>query len=298
MSDTRNVLVTGASSGFGTLIARTLLEKGYTVFATMRDVEGRNARVAQELAESASGKPGTLHVLDLDVTSDESVGAAVGRAIEIGGGIDVLVNNAGIGAGGIAEGFTPEQWRQIFDVNVFGVQRVNRAVLPTMRERGHGLVVNVSSIMGRINIPFSAPYTATKWALEGMTETYRYELSGTGVDVALVEPGGFMTGFAERMLAPADADRVAAYGPIAEIPEQMWGGFIEQLQTGDAPDPQEVADAVLTLIETPAGQRPLRTVVDPFMGGDAPKSLNATSDDIQRGLLTGFGLGNLLSVKK
>ncbi len=297
MSETRNVLVTGAGSGFGLLISRTLLDKGYTVFATMRDAAGRNARVAQELAESAAGKNGTLHVLDLDVTSDESVGAAVGRAIEIGGGIDVVVNNAGIGVGGVAEAFTTEQWQRLFDVNVFGVQRVSRAVLPSMRERGHGLLVNVSSVMGRIVIPFGGPYTASKWALEGMTENYRYELAGSGVDVVLVEPGGFMTGFAERVMSPDDTDCVASYGPIGEIPEQMWSSFVERLHGDEGPDPQEVADTVLALIETPAGERPLRTVVDPFTGGEAPKSLNAATNEIQAALLAGFGLADLRSVK-
>ena len=125
-----------------------------------------------------------MFVLELDVTSDDSVKIAVAKAIELGGPLDVVVNNAGIGCGGLAEAFTAEQWQQVFDINVFGVQRVSRAVLPSMRERGTGLLINVSSIMGRVVLPFAAPYTATKFALEGMTEAYRYELSGTGVDVS------------------------------------------------------------------------------------------------------------------
>ena len=294
----KNVLITGTSAGFGDLISRTLVDKGYTVFATMRAPKGRNAERAVSLSAHAESKPGKLFVLELDVTSDDSVKIAVAKAIELGGPLDVVVNNAGIGCGGLAEAFTAEQWQQVFDINVFGVQRVSRAVLPSMRERGTGLLINVSSIMGRVVLPFAAPYTATKFALEGMTEAYRYELSGTGVDVSIVEPGGFMTEFASRMMAPKDTARVDAYGPIKDLPDQMWGGFMEQLQADGAPDPQEIADAVLTLIETPAGERPLRVVVDPLMGGEGANSLNNATSQIQSQLLEGFGMRDLLSVKK
>jgi NAD(P)-dependent dehydrogenase (short-subunit alcohol dehydrogenase family) len=294
----KNILVTGASAGFGDLISRTLVEKGYTVFATMRDSGGRNNERANSLQSFAEGKPGRMHVLELDVSSDESVGKAVSRAIELEGPLDVVINNAGIGAGGLGEGFTAEQWRQIFDVNVFGVQRVTRAALPSMRERGTGLFINVSSVMGRVVIPFAAPYTATKYALEGMSEAYRYELSGTGVDVCVVEPGGFMTEFSSRMLSPQDTARVDAYGPIKDIPDRMWGGFMEKLSAEGAPDPQEIADAVLKLVETPAGERPLRVVVDPLMGGEGANSLNHASSQVQEQLLDGFGMRELLSVKK
>jgi NAD(P)-dependent dehydrogenase (short-subunit alcohol dehydrogenase family) len=293
----KNVLITGASAGFGDLISRTLVDKGYNVFATMRDPAGRNSERAASLSSYAEGKPGRLHVLELDVTSDDSVGRAVSRAIELEGPLHVVVNNAGIGAGGLNEGFTPEQWQQVFDVNVFGVQRVTRAALPSMRERGEGLFINVSSVMGRIVIPFAAPYTATKYALEGMSESLRYELSGVGVDVAIVEPGGFMTEFASRMLSPQDADRVDAYGPVKELPDKLWGGFMEQLGSDDGPDPQELADAVLGLIETPAGERPLRVVVDPMTGGEAAHSVNRATEQAQEQLLNGFQMGELSSVK-
>jgi NAD(P)-dependent dehydrogenase (short-subunit alcohol dehydrogenase family) len=294
----RNVLITGTSAGFGDLISRTLVNKGYTVFATMRDPEGRNAKRAASLSAHAEGKPGRLHVLELDVTSNDSVGKAVSRAIELDGPLDVVVNNAGVGAGGIGEAFTSAQWRQLFDVNVFGVQRVMRAALPSMRERGTGLFINMSSVMGRVVIPFAAPYTATKYALEGMSETYRYELSGTGVDVSIVEPGGFMTEFASRMMTPGDTARVDAYGPIKDIPDQVWGGFMERLAADGAPDPQDIADAVLNLIETPAGERPLRVVVDPMTGGEGANSLNNATSRVQAQLLEGFGMLDLLTVKK
>ena len=107
-----------------------------------------------------------------------------------------------------------------------------------------------------------------------------------------------MTEFTTRMMSPEDTGRVDTYGPIKDIPDRVWGGFIEQMQSDDGPDPQAVADAVLNLIETPAGDRPLRVVVDPMMGGEGPNSLNNATSQIQEQMLTGFGMGELLSVKK
>ena len=296
MSKNQNVIITGSSSGFGFLTTRTLLENGYTVFATMRDLDGKNASRANELRDFADGTTGTLRLLELDVTNDASVETAVRQALDEAGQLDVVINNAGIGAAGFAEGFTVDQFQRIFDVNVFGVQRVNRAVLPAMRERGSGLLIHVSSSLGRLVIPFAAPYTATKYAVEGLSESYRYELAGTGVDVVVVEPGGFGTGFAANMVMPADEVRVESYGELRETPRQMWSGMVQQLQGENAPDPQVVADAILTLIETPAGQRPLRTVVDPMTGGEAASVINQTTDQIQSQLLAAFGMGDLLSV--
>lgn len=297
MSQSQTVFITGSSSGFGWLTTRTLLEKGHTVFATMRGVDGKNAAAAGELKSFAETTEGTLHLLELDVTSDVSVKTAVEQALARMP-IDVVINNAGYGVGGFTEGFTIEQFQQIFEVNVFGIQRVNRAVLPSMREQGTGLLVHVSSTMGRIVLPFSGPYTASKFALEGLAESYRYELAGTGVDVVIVEPGGFGTGFFSNMVMPADEERVASYGPLAELPEQMWNGVGQMLEGDEAPDPQAVANAIAALIDTPAGERPLRTVVDPMTGGGAASAINQTTDQIQTQLLTSFGMGELLSVKR
>lgn len=292
------VLITGTSSGFGKLAAQTLLDEAYTVFATMRAVEGRNAEAVQALHDYAKGLNGKLHVLELDVTEDDSVHNAVSQALDLAGGrLDVVINNAGIGVGGFSETFTTDQWAKILDINVLGVHRVNRAVLPSMRQAGRGLLIHVSSVMGRIVIPFAAPYTASKFAMEGMVESLCYELAATGIDAVIVEPGGFGTGFGERMLSPNDEERVASYGELAKMPEQLWSGMMEQLTGGEAPDPQVVADAIVRLIETPVGERPLRTVVDPMTGGDAPKTINQTTDEVQRQLLEAFGMGGLRSAK-
>lgn len=296
MTDSKTVLVTGSSSGFGKLIAETLLAQGHTVAATMRNLEGKNASQAKALEDFAAGQPGKLHLLDLDVTDDASIQTAVDTLIDAEGEIDVVVNNAGYGAGGYGEGFTVEQWRDLFEVNVFGVQRVNRAVLPAMRKRGEGLLVHVSSMMGRIVLPFAAPYTASKWALEALAETYRYELARSGVDVVVVEPGGFGTGFGEAMTGPADGERVASYGELADAPDRFWGNIMSQLEGGEAPDPQLVADKVAELIAAPAGERPFRSVVDPMMGGEPARAVNEATGQVQKNLFEGFGMGGMLGV--
>ena len=209
----------------------------------------------------------------------------------------MVVNNAGYCVSGYAETVTEEQLQHQLDVNVVGVQRVTRAVLPAMRKAGKGLIVNISSVMGRLIIPFAGAYTASKYALEGLSESYRYELAGTGVDVTIIEPGGFGTNFMANMDSGADTDRLESYGPLAEMPGKLWDPFLEQLAAEDAPNPQQVADAVLNLIKTPAGQRPLRTVVDPMIGGEAPRAINSTTDQIQSQMFEQMGIKDLLSVK-
>ncbi len=288
-----NVLMTGSSSGFGFLATEVLCERGHTVFATMREPAGRNAGAADELRARAGEADGDVHVLELDVTDEASVNRAVGRALETAGVLDAAVNNAGIGVGGVAEAFTAEQYAQIFDINVLGVQRVNRAVLPSMRERGAGLLVHVSSIMGRVAIPFAAPYTASKYALEGLAESYRYELKKTGIDVAVIEPGGFQTGFTERLMFPDDGARAESYGEIAEIPNKMWADVRERVRSESAPSATLVADAIADLVEMPAGGRPFRTVVDPIMEGGGSARINATTEETQRELLAGLGIEDL-----
>ena len=297
MSTQQNILVTGSSSGFGFLIARTLLNNGHTVFAAMRGIGNKNAANADKLKSQAAETTGRLRLLEMDVTDTASVNGAVQQALSQEGRIDVVINNAGYGVGGYAETVTEEQLQRQLDVNVVGVQRVTRAVLPSMRRSGRGLIINISSIMGRLIIPFAGAYTASKYALEGLSENYRYELAGTGVDVTIIEPGGFGTNFMANMDSGADTDRLESYGPLAELPDKMWDHFGEQLSAEDSPDPQEVADAVLNLVNTPHGQRPFRTVVDPLNGGEAPRAINNTTDQIQRQMFEQMEIQDMLSVK-
>ena len=182
-------------------------------------------------------------------------------------------------------------------MNLFGVHRVTRAVLPGMRAAGNGLVINVSSIMGRVVIPFSAPYTASKFALEGLSESWRYELAGTGVEVVVVEPGGFPTAFRDNMTNGADTDRLKGYGPLADLPAQLWKGFSERMSAAGAPEPQAVADAVADLVRMPHGTRPFRTVVDPLMNGAGTLAINHETEERQSELISGMSLGDLLVVR-
>ena len=179
----KRVLITGASGGFGALTVKTLLNQGHQVAATMRNSTTKNADIANELKALGA------HIVDMDVTSDESVNDAVAQSTQALGGLDVIVNNAGVGVLGIQENFTIDDFQRLFDINVFGVQRVNRAALPQLRSQGSGLLIHVSSLLGRMTLPFYGPYNASKWAVEALAENYRIELSGFGVDSCIVEPG-------------------------------------------------------------------------------------------------------------
>jgi NAD(P)-dependent dehydrogenase (short-subunit alcohol dehydrogenase family) len=261
MSTRQVIIVTGATSGFGRLTAETLAHRGHHVFAGVRASAGRNSGASEELRTLAQTKHLLLQVVDLDVNDDASTERAVQEVIATAGRLDVVVNNAGVSFLGPIEAFTSEQAQQQFDTNVFGVLRMNRAALPQMRAQGSGLLLQVGSVVGRMAFPFMGLYAATKFALEGLTETYRLELSGLGIDAVIVEPGTYPTNLGANRTAPADPARVAPYS--GEL--QRFMGLLTTAARGgnsiQAPDPQEVADAIAHLIETPAGERPLRTVV-------------------------------------
>ncbi|WP_263377369.1 SDR family oxidoreductase [Granulicella paludicola] len=284
----KTVLVTGTSSGFGKDIALTLAQSGHHVFATMRGVSGKHSEAAKAL--QAAG----IEVIELDVTKDASVTAAVKLLFDkTGGKLDVVINNAGALFSGISETITSEQALQIFDVNVVGIQRVLRAVLPNLRRNGSGLVINVGSILGRLTIPFMGLYGASKFAVEAMTDSYRYELSQLGIDVVLVQPGPYPTNLYSD-IAGSDSARADEYGPIAEIPK-AFGEFIGTLfSSKDAPNPHDVAEQIAKLIDTPAGQRPPRLVVGLPFGADAA---NAAIEPIQNQLISGVQMDGLKTLK-
>ena len=287
----KKILITGASSGFGKLTADTLLKKGHTVVASMREMEGKNKSVADELKSDGA------HTVEIDVTDAESVNQGVQAAIQVAGGVDVVVNNAGVGVIGLQESFTPEDWQKLFDINVFGVQRVNRAVIPQMRHRKSGLLIHVSSLLGRFTLPFYGPYNASKWAMEALAENYRVELSGFGVDVCLVEPGGFPTTFMNSLMRPSDSTRYDSYGEFAQMPEQLFSNFEQALAANPVQNPQNVADAVAELVDTPDGQRRFRTVVDKMGMGDHFNGYNDQLEQITAGIYNAFGMGDLLKLK-
>jgi NAD(P)-dependent dehydrogenase (short-subunit alcohol dehydrogenase family) len=250
-----SVLVTGSSSGFGELIVKTLAADGHRVFATMRDVDSRNAAAAERTRVFARANAFDVEVIELDVTRDDSVRKAV---LHIGS-IDVVVNNAGASAIGPIEAFDMEQIAGLFNLNAFGPIRVCKAVLPSMRARGSGLIVFVTSTLGRVLPGRGGLYPATKWAAEGLAESLCYQVAPFGIDVAIVEPGSFPTPANAKASPAADQAIAAAYDAVT--PRRT---PVAPPADGYAPpDPQQIADAVKRLIDTPAGQRPLRTVVGP-----------------------------------
>src|SRR5689334_7216820 len=261
-----NIVITGTSSGFGRAMVETLAADGHTIFACMRETAARNAKPAQELSKLGT-KGGRVHVMEMDVTSDTSVTQAIDKIVsETGGAIDVLVNNAGRLSAGVQEAYTLDQVKGLFESNVFGLLRVNRAVLPHMRKRGAGLVINTSSIMGRYSLPCLGVYCATKFAVEALVEAQRDELKGVGIDVVAVEPGAFPTSVADNALWVHDPDIAGSYGGVPQLPQKL-GEVLGQLYSGaSSPKPQAVADAVLALVNTPAGKRPHRVVVDTLTG--------------------------------
>ncbi|MEO1397893.1 MAG: SDR family oxidoreductase [Pseudomonadota bacterium] len=286
-----NILITGASSGFGKLIVTDLVAAGHRVVGSMRDIAGRNANAAEEFKSMG------VQVVEIDVTDDASVEAGVAHAAEILGKIDTLINNAGVGAHGLQENFSADDFRRLFDINVFGVQRMIRAVLPAMRTRGGGLVLNISSLLGRVALPFYGPYNASKWALEAMSENYRAELSAFGVDIAIVEPGGFPTRFIDNLMQPTSPDRDPGYGDMAGAPKASLQGFEGFLAANPQQNPQLVADAVVDVVTSAPGTRPFRTEVDRIGMAEPLKAYNDHLSQVTAGLFTNLGMQDMLTLK-
>lgn len=286
----QNVFITGTNTGFGQLTTRRLLDAGHRVVASMRDIEGRNREVASELLAAGA------HIVELDVTDEGSVNEAVAQAAEIMGSLDVVINNVGVGSIGLLETFSIDDWQASFEVNVFGVQRVNRAALPFMREQGSGLLVFLSSVAGRLALPYFGPYNAAKFALEGLAETCRAELSVLGIDSCIVEPGPFPTNFIGALMQPSDHSRDASYGEMLHMPKNAVAGFEGAMAANPAQDPRSVADAIVALIDTPAGQRPFRTVVDNMGMGDAVGPYNDLGEQMTHAVYGAFGMADLLKL--
>ncbi len=288
----KKIIITGASGGFGFLTCKFLRVRGHEVVGTMRSATGKNEIVAGDLR--ALG----VHIVEMDVTDDASVTHGINEAIEYMGGLDVVVNNAGVGTLGMMEHFTAKDMQKVFDINVFGVQRVTRAVLPHLRKQHKGLVVFVSSLLGRITMPFYGAYNASKWALEALAENYRTELSGFGIESCIVEPGGYPTTFITNLIKPSDRSRNRSYGKFMRAPQAMLEGYEESLSNNPEQRPEKVADAIGNLIDFPHGDRPMRTVVD-YMGmGGHIEDYNKKLDKITFSIYSAFGNEGMLHVKQ
>jgi len=270
----KTVVITGASSGFGEGAVKAFAGKGYRVWGTMRDSEGRNAGKKAAL-EACSA---SVSVIDMDVANDESVAAGFAQILDHGS-VDILINNAGIMFLGITEAFSVAQAHEQMNANYYGAIRTMQSVLPAMRKAGSGLIINCSSLVGRISPPFFGTYTATKHALEGYSQALRYEVAPFGVDIAIVEPGPFGTGLLGAGKPPALGEVLASYGELAGVPAAMGAQFAQMLQSEGAPDPQWVVDAYLNLAGMPAGKRPIRTVVGITWGVDEMNRLTQPTQD-------------------
>jgi NAD(P)-dependent dehydrogenase (short-subunit alcohol dehydrogenase family) len=292
------IVITGASSGFGALTARALADAGDTVYAGMRQTEGRNAPQVEAAQAYAAEHGVDLRAIELDVNSQDSIDRAVERIQAEHGRIDVLVHNAGHMVVGPAEAFTPEQLAELYDINVLSTQRVNRAVLPGMRARGEGLVVWVSSSSVKGGTPpYLAPYFAAKAGMDSLAVSYAAELSRWGVETSIVVPGSFTSGTNHFAHAghPADADVEAAY-------ETRYAGLMDQVAeklaalAPEGADASLVSDEIARIVALPVGQRPYRVHIDP--ANDGSEAVSDLADRTRRDFLGRVGLGDLLTVRQ
>lgn len=258
----KTILITGTSAGFGKLMATTLANEGHSVIAAMRNVSTKNLAVAAELNSIPN-----VEVVEMDVTSTESVNSAIEKTLKKYGQIDVLINNAGVGAFGFFEAYSIAQMQSIFEVNLWGYIRGIQAVLPSMRVHREGLIINISSTLGILSVPYLAPYSATKYAIEGMTEGLQYEIKKYGVEVVTVLPGPFPTEIAGKSAIPERQEILEVYGEDEMTKAQQFGGIMYNKIMEYKTDSQEVADAVKKLIDLKAGTRPAQTVVNRMTNG-------------------------------
>lgn len=288
------VLISGASSGFGALTARSLADAGHTVYAGMRDVAGRNATAAAEAKQYAAEHTVDLRPVELDVSSDESARRAVETIAAEQGRLDVLIHNAGHMVTGPAEAFTPEQFLALYDTNVVGAQRLNRAALPVLRAQRDGLVVWVGSSSTRGGTPpYLAPYFAAKAGMDALAQSYALELARFGIETTIVVPGAFTHGTNHFLHSgtPADADVVAAYETkYAGLMDQV-GQRLAELEPEWA-DVGEVARLITEVVGTEKGKRPFRVSYDP--SDDGSVVVNAVADRVRAEFLRRVGLDDLL----
>jgi NAD(P)-dependent dehydrogenase (short-subunit alcohol dehydrogenase family) len=273
------ILITGTSTGFGHLAAQLFARSGAKVFATMRSLPRREAEALRRIARDERLD---LTVLELDITKPDQVTRAVAAAEQAAGrGLDVVVNNAGVGISGPVELQDEAAMALMFDTNVTGAHRVARAALPGMRRNRGGLIINVSSQLGRVIAPNLGAYSATKFALEALSEQMAYELAPRGIEVSIIQPGGYPTAIwasgakrTEALLARTPQDRKEGYPELMSNAVRTGGG---------STDPMDVPRAMAELIAMAPGTRPLRRPVHP--GARPQEPINRVSAEVQRTML-------------
>lgn len=282
----KKILITGCSSGFGYDAAKYLADNGHHIYATMRNVSGKNSKPASELKQYADSKDLKIEIVEMDVTSDQSVESAMKHIDDV----DVLINNAGLGFGGPVEAFSSQEILDQLDLNIVGTVRVSKAVLPLMRSKRSGLIIQVSSTAGRAAFPGFGVYHASKWGLEGMSEAMRYELAPLGIDVVIVEPGPFSTNFFGNMIAPSNGHDANDYEHVAEFGKGFENTVKGLFEDKDAPtDPMIVVKIFEDLINRKPGERPLRTIAGLDFGFQA---LNDAVEPIRKAGLEAMGVAS------
>lgn len=288
------ILISGASSGFGALSARSLAGAGHTVYAGMRNTASRNAAQANAATEYAAEHHVELRPVELDISSQESADHAVAAVLEDTGRLDVIVHNAGHMVTGPTEAFTPEEIASIYDTNVLGTQRLNRAALPVLRSQGEGLLLWVGSTSTRGGTPpYLAPYFAAKAAMDALAVSYAAEVARFGIESTIVVPGSFTKGtnhFANSG-RPTDTRVIEAYDKLYPRLMEQVSERLAALAPEDA-DVADVAKAIVAVVNTTHGTRPFRVHIDPADDGAAVVS--AVADRIRTEFLYRIGLSDVL----
>ena len=292
------VLITGAATGIGNLTAKALARAGHRAYATMRAPAGRNAPRAQELRDFAATEGVDLRVLELDVASQESADAAVRAVVAESGGPDVVIHNAGHLLVGYVEAFTAEEIAHLIDVNTLGVQRLNRAALPYLRERGRGTLLYVGSTIPVTTPPFLGPYVVSKAAMDSLALVTSYEVSQFGIETVIVMPGAFTQGTdhfpkAGRAADTAVAEAYKTLDPLVARNEQATASLFTP---GTEADPVVVAEEITRLLALPYGERPFRSVVD--LTNSKVEQANAAVTQARTDFVRRMGFGEVLELRR
>ena len=285
-----SILITGCSSGFGRLGAEHYARLGAKVFATMRNLPRPEAA---ELEALAKAEKLDITVLEIDITKDEQVTAGVNAAIKSAGGkLDVLINNAGMSIAGPIEAQDMEATQLIFETNVFGAQRMAKAVLPSMRANKSGYIFNVTSQLGRVIIPGFGQYSPTKFALEAMSEQMAYEVASHGIDVTIIQPGGYPTKIWYNQNAPSAALKARLSEDITSAYPQFTAGMGKREAGGGDTDPMDIPHAIAEAIAMPKTKRPLRIALHPV--ARPQEAINKVSNQMQLAVLGESPLGPIV----
>ena len=285
-----SILITGCSSGFGRLGAEHYARLGAKVFATMRNLPRPEAA---ELEALAKAEKLDITVLEIDITKDDQVASGVEAALKATGGkVDVLINNAGMSIAGPIEAQDMEATQLIFDTNVFGAQRMAKAVLPSMRANKSGYIFNVTSQLGRVMIPGFGQYSPTKFALEAMSEQMAYEVASHGIDVTIIQPGGYPTKIWSNQNKPSGELKARLSEDIISAYPQFTAGMGKREASSSTSDPMDIPHAIAGAIATPKAKRPLRIALHPV--ARPQEAINKVSAQMQIAMLGESPLGPIV----